>query len=134
MVKLEISQIIIDEGKSEQVIVLNECDGPRRLPIVLGSAEAYAIRAHLSGVITRRPLTHDLMYSFLNTMEIELEKVIIDKLVDNTFHAKIYLITKDDTLKVVDARPSDGIALAVRTSSPIFAEESIFDQLSKKAQ
>jgi hypothetical protein len=131
MVEVELSRIIIDEEKREQVIVLKEKYGNRLLPIVIGINEAAAIRMQLSGFIPPRPLTHDLMCSFINTLELKLEKIIIDKLVDSTFHAKLYLMTKDKGLKIIDARPSDSIAIAVRTKSPIFVEEEIFDKLSQ---
>ncbi|HIE35937.1 MAG TPA: bifunctional nuclease family protein, partial [Candidatus Omnitrophica bacterium] len=118
MIEVELSRIIIDEEKREQVIVLREKKGQRLLPIVIGISEAASIRMQLSGFIPPRPLTHDLIRSLIETLEVRLEKVVIDKLIDSTFHAKLYLITKNNDLKIVDARPSDSIALAVRTKSP----------------
>jgi hypothetical protein len=72
------------------------------------------------------------MKSFIDTLDVTLEKVVIDNLVDSTFHAKLYLRTKDD-LKIIDARPSDSIALAVRTKSPLFVEEVVFKKLTDQA-
>jgi hypothetical protein len=131
MVEVELSRIIIDEEKREQVIVLKEKRGNRILPIVIGIQEAAAIRLQLSGFVPPRPLTHDLMRILIEALEVKLEKVVIDKLVDSTFHAKLYLTTKEDEQKIVDARPSDSIALAVRTKSPIFVEEKVFEKLSQ---
>ena len=131
MIEVELSRIIIDEEKREQVIVLREKKGQRLLPIVIGISEAASIRMQLSGFIPPRPLTHDLIRSLIETLEVRLEKVVIDKLIDSTFHAKLYLITKNNDLKIVDARPSDSIALAVRTKSPIFVEKEVFKKLSQ---
>ncbi|MBU0694605.1 MAG: bifunctional nuclease family protein [Candidatus Omnitrophica bacterium] len=129
MVEVELSRIIIDEEKREQVIVLKEKTGSRFFPIVIGINEAIAIRVPLGGFASPRPLTHDFICSLIRTLEVRLEKVVIDKLVDNTFHAKLYLMTKDNEPKTIDTRPSDGIALAVRMKSPLFVEEQVFDKL-----
>ncbi|MDD5584939.1 MAG: bifunctional nuclease family protein [Candidatus Omnitrophica bacterium] len=133
MIEVELARIIIDEGKKEQVIVLKEKKGTRMLPIVIGMPEASAIRMHLSRTVPSRPLTHDLMSSLIEAFDVTLEKVVIDKLVDSTFHAKLHLKSKHNGLKVLDARPSDSIALAVRTKSPIFLEERILHALSREA-
>lgn len=133
MIKVELSRIIIDEKKHEQVVVLKESSGLRLVPIVVGISEAAAIRMHLSGVRPPRPLTHDLLHNVMEITETGLEKVVIDKLVDNTFHAKLYVSTAHDGVKIVDARPSDSIALAVRFNAPIFIAEAIFERLSQGA-
>ncbi|MDD5195200.1 MAG: bifunctional nuclease family protein [Candidatus Omnitrophica bacterium] len=132
MIEVKLARIIIDEGKKEQVIVLKEKKGSRMLPIVIGMPEAAAIRAQLSGNLPPRPLTHDLFCAIMHSFEVTLEKVVIDKLVDSTFHAKIYFKSKEKVLKIIDARPSDSIALAVRTKSPIFLEEQILHKLSQE--
>jgi bifunctional DNase/RNase len=129
MIEVELARIIIDEQKREQVIVLKEKDGSRLLPIVIGIAEATAIKMTLSGFVSPRPLTHDLMSNMMDNLGITLEKVIIDDLIDGTFHAKLYL-KNNGTLKIIDSRPSDSIALAVRTKSPIFVKEQVLDKLS----
>lgn len=131
MKEVELSRIIIDEEKKEQVIVLKEKQGARILPIVVGINEAAAIRMKLSGFKPPRPLTHDLMHSLIDTFDIQLEKVIIDKLVDSTFHAKLCFKMSDGSTEMVDARPSDSIALAVRTKSDIFVAEEVFDRLAE---
>ncbi len=131
MVEVELTRIIVDEEKKEQVIVLKECKGSRMLPIVIGIHEAAAIKMHLSGFNPPRPLTHDLICSMFGTFDTTLEKVVIDGLVDSTFHAKLYLKTNSNGTKKIDARPSDSIALAVRTKSPIFVEEVVFDKLTQ---
>ena len=128
MIEVELSRIIIDEERHEQVIVLKEKNGEKLLPIVIGLNEALAIRMHLSGFRPPRPLTHDLIKSLLDNLNISLEKVVIDKLIDSTFHAKLHLITPQGK-KIIDARPSDSIALAVRTKSPLYVEEEVFEKL-----
>ncbi len=130
MIPVELSKIIIDEEKKEQMIVLKEKMGGRVLPIVIGMNEAAAIRIKLSGFIPPRPLTHDLLKNLLDSLGVSLEKVVIDKLVDGTFHAKLHLKRDNGKVTVVDARPSDSIALAVRTRSPLFVEEEVFEKLS----
>jgi bifunctional DNase/RNase len=130
MIEVELSRIIIDENKQEQVVILKERQGVRFLPIVVGINEAASIRMHLNGFIAPRPLTHDLLCSLLNAIEAKLEKIVIDKLVDNTFHAKLHIKTQNN-IKIVDARPSDSIAIAVRTKSPLFIEEEVFHKLAQ---
>ena len=130
MVRVELNKIIIDEKRQEQVIVLTEKDGKRQFPIVIGILEASSIRMKLSGIKPPRPLTHDLLAATLKGLEVKLDKLIIDKMVDNTFHAKLELIAKDGEKKVIDSRPSDGIALAVRCKAPIFVEEEVLDKVA----
>lgn len=132
MVGMELSKIIIDEKSQEQVIVLKEKQGNRLLPIIIGINEALAIRIKLSNVEPPRPLTHDLMKNLITALGVTLEKVVIDKVIDNTFHAKLYLKNKDEAIFVVDARPSDSIALAIRTSAPVFVENDILSRSTLK--
>jgi hypothetical protein len=129
MVEMELNKIIIDEKRHDQVIVLKEKGGNRRLPIIIGFLEASSIKMKLSGVKPPRPLTHDLLKSTIENLEGKLEKVVIDKLLGNTFHAKL-IIRQDSKIKIVDARPSDSIALAVRTKSPIFVEDEVLKYAS----
>ncbi len=128
MVEMELSKIVIDEKRHDQLIVLKEKDGERVLPIVIGLAEASAIKLKIAGFSPPRPLTHDLLYSTIQYLEANIEKVIIDKLEENTFHAKIVLKTSSGQEKILDARPSDSIALAVRAHAPVFVEDEIIKQ------
>lgn len=130
MIEVELSRIIIDEQNKEQIIVLKEKEGNRLLPIVIGIGEAIAIKMKLGGFIPRRPLTHDLILAIIGNLKVTLERVVIDELIDGTFYAKLYLKNQEKEPKVVDARPSDSIALAVRSKSPIFVEEQILEELS----
>jgi len=128
MVEMELNKIVIDEKRHDQLIVLKEKNGERILPIVIGLAEASAIKLKISGFQPPRPLTHDLLHSTIENLEANIDKIIIDKLEENTFHAKIVLKTGSGTFKFVDARPSDSIALAVRAKAPIFVEDDVIKQ------
>ncbi len=128
MIEVELSRIIIDEHKKEQVIILKEKEGTRLLPIVIGAGEAAAIKMELGGFNPPRPLTHDLILSIMGNLGVSLEKVVIDDLIDGTFHAKLYLKDHNQAPKVVDARPSDSIALALRSKSPVFVEEGVLEK------
>ncbi len=130
MVQVELSKIIIDEKRQDQIIVLKEKNGDRQFPIVIGFLEASSIKMKLSNVETPRPLTHDLLLLAIESLGAKVEQLVIDKLVNSTFHAKIVLKTADGQLKSVYSRPSDGVALAVRAAAPIFVEEEILKKAS----
>ena len=128
MIEMELSKIVIDEKRHDQLIALKEKGGSRVLPIVIGLNEASAIKLKISGFNPPRPLTHDLIFMIIKDLEATVEKVIIDKLEENTFYAKIILKTAGGSLKTIDARPSDSIALAVRSHAPILVEDEIIKQ------
>ena len=125
MIQVELSKIIIDEKRQDQIIVLKEKEGERQFPIVIGFLEASSIKMKLSGIEPPRPMTHDLMVSTIHGLEGKVERLIIDKLVENTFHAKLEIKTKDGQKILIDTRPSDGIAVAVRSGASIFVEEEV---------
>lgn len=125
MIQVELSKIIIDEKRQDQIIVLKEKNGERQLPIVIGFLEASSIKMKLSGVEAPRPMTHDLLVATFEGLDAKLERLVIDKMVNNTFHAKLEFKTKDGQTRFIDARPSDGVALAVRTGAAIFVEEDV---------
>ena len=125
MIKVELSRIIIDEKRQDQVIVLKEKEGERQIPIVIGFMEASSIKIKISGVDVPRPMTHDLLAQAIEVLGGRLEKVTIDRLVSNTFFAKLEISTQANEIKVVDARPSDSIALAVRLKAPIYVSEEV---------
>lgn len=127
MIEMELSKIVIDEKRHDQLIALKEKGGTRVLPIIIGLSEASAIKLKISGYNPPRPMTHDLIYTMLNDLQATIDKVIIDKLEESTFHAKIVIKTSTGELKSIDARPSDSIALAVRSHAPIFVEDEIIN-------
>ena len=128
MVEVELNKIVIDEKRHDQLIVLKEKGGERVVPIVIGLHEASAIKLKISGFNPPRPLTHDLLHTAIENLEASIDRIIIDKLEENTFHAKLVIKTKSGESKVIDARPSDSIALAVRAHAPIFVEEEVIKQ------
>jgi len=128
MIEMELSKIVIDEKRHDQLIALKEKGGVRVLPIVIGLNEASAIKLKISGFNPPRPLTHDLISLIIKELGAGVEKVIIDRLEENTFHAKLILKTADGSLKTIDARPSDSIALAVRFHAPILVDDEIIKQ------
>ena len=128
MIEMELNKIVIDEKRHDQLIALKEKGGTRILPIIIGLSEASAIKLKISGFNPPRPMTHDLIYTMLNDLQATIEKVIIDKLEESTFHAKIVIKTSSGELKTIDARPSDSIALAVRFHAPIFVEDEIINK------
>jgi bifunctional DNase/RNase len=105
-------------------LLLKEIYGNRRLPIIIGSFEAQAIALEIEGIKPPRPLTHDLLKIFIDNLSSTVTEIIIDELRDNTFYAKIVLEVASME-NPIDSRPSDAIALAVRTEAPIFVSEDV---------
>ena len=112
---------------SQHVVILREADTERYLPIWIGSWEAQSIAMRLQGVEAERPLTHDLLTTMLVDLGVTVRHIVISDLADETFRARIVLVQGGDDYEI-DARPSDAIALAVRTASPIFATEAVLDR------
>lgn len=127
MLEVVLAKIKIDENRSEQIIVLKEKEGERFLPVVIGMAEVNAIKLKLSGISPPRPLTHDLLLSILQSLGAHLKYIVIDKLENNTFYAKL-AVERDSEEILVDARPSDSVAVALRAGCPIYVAEEILDE------
>jgi bifunctional DNase/RNase len=128
MVEMSLNKIKIDESRNEQVIVLKEKNGNRLLPVVIGISEVNAIKLKLSGIKPPRPLTHDLLISVVESLGAKLQKIYIDKLQNNTFYAKLFLTVNGGKELLIDARPSDSVALALRAGVPIFVEEEVLKE------
>jgi len=107
--------------------MLNEVDGTRRLPIVIGAFEAQAIALELEGFKPNRPMTHDLMHQFMVSYNIVLDSVIISELKEGVFYSKLVLVSNGEA-KEIDARPSDAIALAVRFKADVFTLPEIMEE------
>ena len=127
-VQMELHKIIISEMQHEQIIVLKEVDGDRTFPIVIGSAEAYAIDRRLKGILHPRPLTHDLLAAVIEQLGGRIERIEINNLQEHTFYARIQIRRNGEVIKV-DSRPSDAIALGVATTVPIFVSEQVLDEV-----
>lgn len=124
MVEVIVSRLGRDAGSSSYVVILQEKDGKRIVPIWIGRPEAESIVAHLSGVRRERPMTHDLCQSLIAAMGGQLSSVHVTKVEDSTFYAEMHVLVGGAT-QVVDARPSDSIAIALRLGAPIFAAEDL---------
>ena len=127
MIKLEIKGLLMDPVSNMPVVILRDTEKGHFLPIWVGIFEANAIALEMEKVQTPRPMTHDLLKNVLAQLDTRVERVVINDLRENTFFARIHLIQKDSTLQV-DSRPSDAIALALRSQAEIFVEEEVLEK------
>jgi uncharacterized protein len=127
MVRVLLRAVRVDLQSNTPVLLLQETDGEgRTLPIFIGSPEATAIAYALQGVEMPRPLTHDLMKDLLGALEISLEKILITELRANTYYAEMHLLRGEERT-VVSSRPSDAVAMAVRTEAPLFVSDDLME-------
>ncbi len=124
---MTIDSIRVSLMNYQRVVILKEKISDRYLPIWIGPAEADAIAVKLQGVAVPRPLTHDLLSSVIDTLGAIVNSIIVNDLKNDTFYAKVILDVNERQVEV-DSRPSDALALAVRTGVPIFADESVLDK------
>lgn len=127
--KIELNIIGLTTGHSQKnsyTLILGETDGELKLPVVIGSYEAQSIALVIEDIKPHRPLTHDLMHDLLDKFEIVLQEVIIYKLVEGVFYAKLICIQGEKKLEI-DSRTSDAIAMALRSKCPIFTYKNIMD-------
>jgi len=111
------------------ILLLKEVEGNSTLPIWIGKPEADSIALALGGVMTPRPLTHDLVRNVLGGLKVKLTRVVITEILDNTYYALLYLADGKKEVQV-DSRPSDAVAVALRLNAPIFVEEGIIEKRS----
>ena len=131
---MELLGVRVELPANTPVVMLRE-EGPERpriLPILIGGPEASAIHSAMEGILPPRPLTHDLLVTVLQTLGATLQHVVITEVREHTFFAELHLLNSAGQM-VVSSRPSDAIALAVRTGSPIFAEEALLDLAAVQA-
>jgi uncharacterized protein len=127
LVEMQIESVRVHMLSNRHVVILKDPVGDRYLPIWIGAWEASAIAMRLQGLQAERPLTHDLFAAALERLGVRVERVVISELADETYHAQIHL-QRDGFQVEVDARPSDALALAVRTEVQIFAAEEVLAQ------
>ncbi len=127
MIKMEIKGLLMDPVSNMPVVILRDTEKGLFLPIWVGIFEANAIALEMEKVSTPRPMTHDLLKNLLAELDAHVERVVINDLRENTFFARIHLTRKDSTLSV-DSRPSDAIALALRSHAEIFVEEEVLEK------
>jgi len=127
MVEVRLRAVRVDLQSNTPVLLLQETDGEgRTLPIFIGTPEAAAIAYALQGVQMPRPMTHDLMRDMLNSLDVEIERVVITELQNSTYYAELRL-RRGSEVTVVSSRPSDAVAVAVRTGSPLFVADELMD-------
>lgn len=124
MRRMKVDKLGIDLLTHDPVVILKDMEGKRHLPILIGPFEATAIALALEGTQVPRPLSHDLMKSIIEALKAKVNKIVIHDIQENTFFAKVVLESSLGPLEI-DARPSDSIALALRTNSPIYVTDQI---------
>jgi bifunctional DNase/RNase len=125
-IEMTIKGLMVDPITNSPIVILRDKGGQKVLPIWVGIFEANAIALQIENVSTPRPMTHDLLRNVIQDLRASVQKVVVCDLQENTFYALIYLALNGDTV-AIDARPSDAIALALRTRAPIFVEDSVLD-------
>jgi bifunctional DNase/RNase len=126
MIEMKVRGIAVDPNLKTPAVILTDEDEKRYLPIWIGVAEATAIFIQLNEQVLPRPMTHDLLKNILETLGAKVVKILVNDINQNTFFARIFLEQSDSGEKYeIDARPSDAIALALRTGSPIFVSEKV---------
>ena len=124
MIEMELVGVRVELPHNQPIVLLKERTGERFLPIWIGAVEATSIAFALQGVATARPMTHDLMRDLLASLDVSVDRIVVTQLRERTFFAEIQM-TADGESIVVSSRPSDAIALAVRATVPIFADEEV---------
>ena len=126
-VEMVVESVRVHMRTGRHVLLLKEVGAGRILPVWIGPWEAQAIAMRLQGIAAERPLTHDLFAATLGELGVSVDRVVISSLAEETFHARLELVTADSRHDV-DARPSDAVALAVRLESPIYASADVHDR------
>jgi uncharacterized protein len=130
-IEMKIRGLMVDPVTNVPIVILKGLDGNTLLPIWVGGYEANAIALEIERVVTPRPMTHDLLRNILLGLNCSVQKVVVSQLKEDTFYAVIW-IEREGRLISIDSRPSDALALALRTDCPIFVEEEVI-QNSKMA-
>jgi len=125
--KVSIAGLTMDPASNTPIIILKSEEDEQAVPIWIGLLEATSIASALQNIKYERPMTHDLLKNFADTLQISIVKVEVCDLKDNTFYARIYFVSEDKSFDI-DARPSDAIALALRFKAPIYVEDSVMQK------
>jgi bifunctional DNase/RNase len=132
-IEMVVESVRVHMLSSRHVVILKETSRDRYLPIWIGPWEASAIAMRLQGLTPERPLTHDLFASALGELGVQVERVVIAALAEETFHARL-ILRSDGRVLEIDSRPSDALALAVRLGTPIFAAPDVLEQAGLGAE
>ncbi len=130
LIEMKVTGLTIDPFTSMPIIILKDMEERSALPIWIGLIEASAIATELEKIQLSRPMTHDLLKNIIDAVGAEVLRVAVTDLADNTFYARIYLRHGGQEIEM-DARPSDAIAIALRTKAPIFVEKSVVEKSRK---
>jgi uncharacterized protein len=130
---MDVKALIVDPIANMPVVILRDAEENSFLPIWVGVFEANAIALQMEGIVTPRPMTHDLLLNVLSQLGARIEKVVVTRLEENTFFAEIHL-EREGQRVVIDSRPSDAIAVALRASAPIFVEEIVLEMSQNQSQ
>ncbi|MBD3257666.1 bifunctional nuclease family protein [candidate division GN15 bacterium] len=131
MLEVKLEGLALDMTTNTPVVILSPAGHDKVLPIWIGHAEAWAIAMELSGIGSKRPLTHDLMKRVIEASDARVNRVEVTELKDQTFYALVHLERNGETNQI-DARPSDSIALALKTGAPIFVNADLFEQSARE--
>ncbi len=132
-VEMKIKGLMFDPVSQMPIIILRNPENDTVLPIWVGIFEANAIATQLEKIASPRPMTHDLLCNIIAEMHARVERIVITDLRENTFFARVHLVRDTETYSI-DARPSDAMAIALRTEAPILVEESVLERSSKEGQ
>ncbi len=125
-IEMSIKGLMVDPISNMPIVILRDKEGAKTLPIWVGMFEANAIALQIENISTPRPMTHDLLRNVIHDLKASVQKIVVCDLQDSTFYALIYL-TMNGEVVAIDSRPSDAIALALRTRAQIFVEETVID-------
>ena len=125
-VEMSIKGLMVDPITNIPIVLLDDREGQRLLPISVGIFEAHAIALEIENISMPRPITHDLLRNVIHDLKADVQRVVISDLKESTFYAVIHLVVGGE-LVAIDARPSDAIALALRVRAPIFAEDTVIN-------
>lgn len=125
-VRMKVEGLLFDPRSSMYILLLQQVNGNRTLPVWIGKPEADSIALAIGKVVTPRPLTHDLIKNVFDSLMVRVSKVVITEVIENTFYAVIH--ATDGKMEIaIDSRPSDAVAVAIRMQAPIFVEEDVLD-------
>ncbi len=126
-IRMKVDGLLFDPRSGMYILLLKALEGEETLPIWIGKPEADSIALALGKVVTPRPLTHDLIKKILEDMSLSITRVVVREIVDNTYYASLY-VSDGNMEKPVDSRPSDAVAVALRTNSPIYVNEDVIEK------
>jgi bifunctional DNase/RNase len=127
LIEFKVKQVLEDSNTDTRIVVLKNDDGSETLPIWVGAAEGNAIRLAMEHVVTPRPMSHDLIRSFAEHLDVKIQRVVVTDVKSSTYYAAVHVVSKGVD-RTIDARPSDAIALALRSHCPIYVTRDVLNR------